>query len=298
MTSAASGCVGVRPLGLAARAGEARPRRGRGRPATQRGVAVVELGQRRRPRSRRTSTTRSRRADRRSATALRAPRTPTMTCASRQAIVVTGAGSGSGNAKSMVTRRTRLHRCVPVPRGRTFQAAGHRLPEVLVVGEAVEPGAQLARSSASSIWSRRRGFQARLSCGHGASLPAHSGQDLSAIGGRLPDRGRHDRAGAAAAGAAPAAAGVDRARARRAARGHRPQRAPRRRAAARPRLPRQRDAGRRRRLPAGRGHGAAAAAARRRGGDRHGGLAAPGGRRHGGRGERGRACGRSPSSTR
>ena len=57
--------------------------------------------------------------------------TPTMTCASRHAIVVNGAGSGAGYSKSIAAV------------GMHGPAVRHRRPEVLVVGQAVEPGPQL-----------------------------------------------------------------------------------------------------------------------------------------------------------
>src|SRR6478752_2210277 len=68
-------------------------------------------------------------------------RQPTVTCAIRQAIVVIGAGWGWGNAKSMVRspgpdlrgRRTS---------GSDVPGAGRRLPEVLLVAEPLEPGAE------------------------------------------------------------------------------------------------------------------------------------------------------------
>ena len=57
--------------------------------------------------------------------ALRTARTPTMTCPSRQAMVVKGGGSGSGNAKSMViSPPPACMGAVPVPRGRTLQQSG------------------------------------------------------------------------------------------------------------------------------------------------------------------------------
>jgi hypothetical protein len=53
------------------------------------------------------------------------PRTPTTMCPSRQAIVVTGGGSGGGMAKSMVkSPAPAATGAVPVPRGRTFHAPG------------------------------------------------------------------------------------------------------------------------------------------------------------------------------
>ena len=54
--------------------------------------------------------------------AARSPKMPTVRWASRQAIVVTGAGSGSGTAKSHVNSpEPAWIGAVPVPRGRTFQ---------------------------------------------------------------------------------------------------------------------------------------------------------------------------------
>ncbi len=53
------------------------------------------------------------------------PNTPTMRWPSRQAIVVTGGGSGSGKAKSIVNAP--LPACTgatDVPRGRTFHEPG------------------------------------------------------------------------------------------------------------------------------------------------------------------------------
>ena len=72
--------------------------------------------------------------------ALRWPKMPTRMWAMRQAMVVTGAGSGSGNSKSatQVAAPGGLWRCGPPARGRMLQAALHGLPQVLLVGEAVE----------------------------------------------------------------------------------------------------------------------------------------------------------------
>jgi hypothetical protein len=53
------------------------------------------------------------------------PSTPTMMCPSLQAIVVTGGGTGSGMAKSMVNSPAPTEMgAEPVPRGRTFHAPG------------------------------------------------------------------------------------------------------------------------------------------------------------------------------
>ena len=175
--------------------------------------------------------------------------------------------------------------------------AGHGLPEVLVVGEALEPWAELAAPVVLELVEEEPVPGQRCRGGH-ADTMADNQDRFCPLSVADFDRVRHDRARPEAPRAVPAAARVDRARARRAARRDRPQRAPRRRAPPRPRLSRQRHAGCRRRLPAGRGHGAAAVAARRRGGDRHRGLAPPRGRRHRGRAPARPPCARSPSSTR
>ena len=108
--------------------------------------------------------------------------------------------------------------------------------------------------------------------------------------------GRDHRARAEPARAAPAAARVDRPRARRAARRHHPQRAPRRGAPAGTRLPGPGHPGRRRGLPAGTRPRAPAAPARRRGGGRRRGVPADGRRRHRVRSQRG--CAANPRQAR
>ncbi len=60
--------------------------------------------------------------------------TPTMTCASRHAMVVKGSGRGGGIGE--IDGR-------PVRTGVHIPAVGHRLPEVLVIGQALEARTQL-----------------------------------------------------------------------------------------------------------------------------------------------------------
>ena len=137
-----------------------------------------------------------------------------------------------------------------------FQAAGHGLPEVLVVGQPLEPRAELAGPVVLELVEEQLVPLAGLSSWSCDHLSRTTRTGSVRYRWQTADRVGHHRARPAASRAAPAAARVDRARARRAARRHRPQRAPRRRATPLARLPRQRHPGGRRRLPAGRGDGA------------------------------------------
>ena len=164
-----------------------------------------------------------------------------MMWASRQAIVVTGAGSRLGEGEVDGP-------CDPPSPWHTPGAA-HRLPEVLARRSARRAAGAADMSSAT------RAARAAL-CSSRSSVLVSWPRPWPTTGQICPlsvadcRRVRPDGARAAPARPAPAAAGVDRARARRAARRHRPQRAPGRRAAADARLSGERDAGGRRRLPA------------------------------------------------
>ena len=168
--------VGVRTLGRSARPGQALLAEARGRPRPS-GRSRRRAGRAHRRRSRGTSTSRSRPAGRRSGT--RCGRRGRRRRGGRAAseIVVTGAGTGSGYAKSIVVA-VAVDVDVPGP--------GHRLPQVLVVGEAVEPGSQLADPVVLEL------VEQQLVPGAGScvvvmstTLSPPSGQDRSAIGGIL-----------------------------------------------------------------------------------------------------------------
>ena len=89
------------------------------------------------------------------------PRTPTTICPSRQAIVVTGGGSGSGMAKSMVNSPAPTATgAVPVPRGRTFHAPGtgsHRYSSSVIPFSRGRSCSRQCQSSCSASWK----FQSR-----------------------------------------------------------------------------------------------------------------------------------------
>ena len=81
------------------------------------------------------------------------PSTPTMMCPSRQAIVVTGAGSGSGMAKSMVNSPAPTSiGAVPVPRGRTFHAPGTGSQRYSSSVSPFSRGRSCSRQCQSSCW--------------------------------------------------------------------------------------------------------------------------------------------------
>ena len=173
-------------------------------------------------------------------------------------------------------------------------AVGDRLPEVLVVGQAVQARPQRSASESRAVRPASGGR-----CSVGMTPPFQPFRTVSVLGVR--QTGAHvgnDEPCAATAGAAAVTAGVDGRRARRPARGDGPQRAPRCRAAARPRLSRARQHGPRWRLSARRGCRTAAAVARSRRGRRDGRLPAAGRRRQCRRASANRRCGRCPNWTR
>jgi hypothetical protein len=79
-----------------------------------------------------------------------------MMCPSRQAIVVTGGGSGSGTAKSMANSPAPTWTgAVPVPRGRTFHAPGagsQRYSASVIPSSRGRSCSRQCQSSCSASW--------------------------------------------------------------------------------------------------------------------------------------------------
>ncbi len=84
------------------------------------------------------------------------PSTPTTMCPSRQAIVVTGGGSGCGMAKSTVNSPAPTAiGAVPVPRGRTFHAPGtgsQRYSASVIPSSRGRSCSRQCQSSCSASW--------------------------------------------------------------------------------------------------------------------------------------------------
>ena len=150
------------------------------RPGQPGGIRHVELRERACRPSRRSRRSGSRPRDRRSAPCTRAPSTPTTRWASRQPIVVTGAGSGPASR----SRRRRRRGLRPLGVGLTprMQApgAGGRLPVVLGVGQPLEARAQLAVPVRVDLL-HEQGVQGGRCRRHGSSVPTKQDRNLSSV---------------------------------------------------------------------------------------------------------------------